>query len=156
MATTYTWETTQRERKRVIQVRYPGKQSGRTRNPNEVSCKTPQPHTRRMRTIVERLIGNPGYSNFNRRFTTKLSTRGRLQNRTQDYRKIDNTDKGGQGGTRSLSYESGQRDEESRFRVQVLGGRKERERGATNKERRDQSEHCDEVFGSTGNTQQTR
>ena len=29
-----------------------------------------------------------------------------------------------------MSYESGQRDEESRFRVQVLGGRKERERGA--------------------------
>ena len=92
---------------------------------------TPQPHTRRMRTIVERLVGNPGYSNFNRRFTTKLSTRSRLQNRTQDYRKIDNTDKGRQGGTRSLSFESGQRDEESRFRVQVLGGRKERERGAT-------------------------
>ena len=45
--------------------------------------------------------------------------------------KIDNTDKGIQGGTRRLSFESGQRDEESRFRVQVLGGRKERERGAT-------------------------
>ena len=62
------------------------------------------------------LVGNPGYSNSNRRFTTKLSTRSRLQNRTHDYRKIDNTDKGRQGGTRSLSFVSGQREREKRIR----------------------------------------
>ena len=62
------------------------------------------------------LVGNPGYSNSNRRFTTKLNTRSRLQNRTHDYRKIDNTDKGRQGGTRSLSFVPGQRETENRIR----------------------------------------
>ena len=81
MATTYTWETSQRERKRVIQVRYPGKQSGRTRNPNEVTCNTAAAHQANANNSKGGLVGNPGYSNFNRRFTTKQGTRSRLQNR---------------------------------------------------------------------------
>ena len=149
MATTYTWGTRQRARKRVIQVQYPGKHNGRTRDPNEVSCKnTAAAHQAnannsrkaswkpRLLKLQQEVNNETKYKEpviKPDRITGKSTTQIKAGREGQGVR-VTNPDKGMKNrGSVSRFWEGGKR------------GSVEQQ----NKERRNQSEHSDEDYGST-------
>ena len=152
MATTYTWGRRQRARKRVIQVQYPGKHNGRTRDPNEESCKnTAAAHQAnannsrkaswkpRLLKLQQEVNNETKYKEpvtQPDRITGKSTTQIKAGREGQGVR-IANPDKGMKiRGSVSRFCEGGKRGK---------GGSAEQQ----NKARRNQNEHSDEDYGST-------